>query len=386
MKVALDARWIFPEISGVGRYTEALIRHLPPMAPDIRFLLLFDRRELLERTLAETGADRAANLETRLVDSGVLSPRNQLHGPRLIRELGADLYHAPNYLFPVLAFPPNRTGPTACVVTVHDVIPLAFPDHAPRARKRRLFPIYKRLMREVGRRADQLLTVSEASRNDVLHHLHIPAHRAGRVQTIYNGVAPRYRPPSSPSSPHPPTLLFVGRMDPYKNLPAVIEALARLRAGPVPEARLRVIGPPDDRYPEAPQRARALGLDSAIDWIGYASDQDLLTAYQQADVFVLPSRYEGFGLPVIEAMACGTPVICGNGGSLPEVAGAAAIQVHPDDIHGLTDALTRVLTDPSLAAHMHTQGLDQARRFSWETTARQTLQAYRDTADSSGSG
>jgi alpha-1,3-rhamnosyl/mannosyltransferase len=384
MRVVLDARWIFPEISGIGRYTEALIRHLVPMAPEVAFVLLFDRPDLRERTLAATGIGNAANLETRLVDFGVLSVRNQIRGPGLLQGLGADVYHSPNYLIPLQAFPAGRRGRTACVVTIHDVIPLAFPDHAPRARKRRLFPIYKRLMREVGRRADLLLTVSAASRRDVIRHLHIPQASESAVRVIYNGVDPQYHPPTGATSPHPPTLLFVGRMDPYKNLVAVIEALAILRAGRVPDARLRVVGAPDHRYPDAPDRARRLGLDEAIDWIGYASDDELLRHYQEADVFALPSRYEGFGLPVIEAMACGTPVVCGNAGSLPEIAGDAAIQVDPDHIRGLADAIARILTDPATAAALRDRGLAQAARFSWHTCAQQTLQAYRDACARAG--
>ena len=386
MKVVIDARWIFPEISGIGRYTEALIQHLIPMAPEVHFILLFDRTDLLERTLDNAGIADAANLETRLVEFGVLSVRNQIQGPGLLRNLHADVYHSPNYLIPLLAFPPGRRGRTACVVTIHDVIPLAFPDHTPRARKRRLFPIYKRLMREVGRRADLMLTVSEASRRDVLKHLHIPPDRESAVRVVYNGVDPQYRPPDSPPPAHPPTLLFVGRMDPYKNLAALIEALAIVRAGPLPDARLRVVGPPDPRYPDAPERARRLGLDTAIDWIGYATSHDLVQFYQQADLFVLPSRYEGFGLPVIEAMASGTPVICGNAGSLPEVAGKAAIQVDPDDVTALANAITQVLTQPHTANTMRKLGLAQAAQFSWNTCARLTLQAYQSILPSPRSG
>ena len=380
MKVVIDARWIFAEISGIGLYIRELIRALARIDHDTRYTLLFRDAAIRERILADTGADEAPNFEACRVDDGVFSPAGQVRLPRLLRRMQPEVYHSPNYLVPLAAFPRSRRGPTGCVVTLHDAIPLAHPEHAPRSRKRRLFPVYRALMKEIGRRADMILTVSEASRGELIRHLGLPASRERDVVAIHNGVGEIYRPPARPAAPHPPTVLYVGRFDPYKNLVVLIEAMARVREQ-VPGARLRVIGPPDPRYPEAPQRAAALGLAEAVEWTGYTADAELVRAYQDADVLALPSRYEGFGLPVVEAMACGTPVVCGNRSSLPEVAGDAALLVDPDDAEALAGALTRVLTDPPLASRLAEAGLARAAAFTWSNCARQTLAVYRAVAE-----
>jgi alpha-1,3-rhamnosyl/mannosyltransferase len=410
MKVILDARWIFPEISGIGLYTQALISQLVALDSENEYVLLFDRPEVQERVRLDTGFGGAANFTGQLIPYDPLGPRNQLWGPGVLQGLRADVYHSPNYLIPLAAFPPARRR-LRCVVTLHDVIPLVFPDHAPRSRKRRWFLLYKALMSQVGRTADAIITVSQSSRRDVIHYLRLPPRQQGKVRVVYNGVAKRFQPvprssphlnhgappksssaalgtpPPSPQLPHAPrpsvsdrVILFVGRMDPYKNLVVLIEAFARLRDQGMRGIRLRIVGPRDPRYPEAEARAEGLGLARLIDWAGYVDGDRLVSEYQHADLFVLPSRYEGFGLPVLEAMACGVPVICSNTSSLPEVAGNAAIQVAPDDAAGLACAIRAVLEDPERAAGMREKGLRQAASFSWRQSAAETLQTYRDVA------
>jgi glycosyltransferase involved in cell wall biosynthesis len=289
-----------------------------------------------------------------------------------------DIFHSPNYMMPLPAFPRSRPGLTRCVVTIHDLIPLLFPQFTPKALKTRLFPIYKRLMVEVGARADTILTVSESSRRDVIEHLGIPAERHGDVIAVPNGVAPEYV-PSEKRKGAEKLILYVGRFDPYKNVTGLIEAFAKVRERSKTPVRLRIIGPADPRYPEAPARARQLGLDPFIAWDGYVSDEGLVKAYQNADVFVLLSFYEGFGLTVVEAMACGTPVVCSIRSSLPEDAGAAALMVDPGDTGQAADAIVRVLEDAKLAADLREKGVRQAARFTWTRTATMTLKVYEKT-------
>ena len=199
-----------------------------------------------------------------------------------------------------------------------------------------------------------------------------------RIAVAPDGVDARYAPGGEKPSARgaPPTVLYVGRRDPYKNLPGLVAAFARLvRDGGV-DARLRVVGPPDARYPEAEEAARRLGVAEHVEWTGYLDDAGLLRAYQDADVLALLSKYEGFGLPVAEAMACGTPVVCSNAASLPEVAGAAARLVAPDDVAGAAAALQDVLTNPAEAARLRAAGLEQARKFSWRAAAESMLRLY----------
>jgi glycosyltransferase involved in cell wall biosynthesis len=210
------------------------------------------------------------------------------------------------------------------------------------------------------------------------------------VLAIPLGVEPRFQPAARPdagaagwtpgNARAEQSILWVGRADPYKNLTGLIEAFASLRKQYRLSVELRIVGPKDRRYPEAARRAASLGIEDAVTWLGYLPDEELLSEYQHADVFVQPSWYEGFGLPVLEAFACGTPVICSNKGSLPEVSGGAALIVQPQDMIGLTEAMRRVLTDSRLARDMSARGLRQAQKFTWEATARMTLEAYQKAA------
>lgn len=379
MKIVIDARWIGDEISGIATYTLELIRELAHLDRENEYLLLFEHRHLADRTSEQTGFNAAPNMQAKHFPHGVFSVRSQWLLKSFLEEHEARLYHAPNFMIPLLAFPRRRAGRVRCVTTVHDVIPLALPDHAPRSRKSRLFPLYRALMREAGLRSDYILTVSEFSRQDVIRHLRIPADRADRVVCVPNGVNRDYRPAGHPRAPGPPLVLYVGRFDPYKNLVTLVEAFAAVHRER-PEARLLVVGPPDPRYPEPRNRARALGVDGAIRWNGYLDAAALRKAYQEADVLAVPSRYEGFGLPVLEAMACGTPVVCSRAASLPEVAGDAALLVEPGDARGLADAILRVLSDPLLAETLRHRGLARAHEFTWKRTAQETLDVYRRAA------
>lgn len=376
MRIALDARWIFEQISGIGCYTRELIRELAHVDRENEYLLLFEHRHLADRTQEETGFNAAPNMQVKRAPCGLFSPRNQTWLRAFLDEHGARVYHAPNYMIPFFRFPRGRAGHIRCVTTIHDMIPLALPNHAPRSRKTRLFPLYRRLMKEVGARSDFIITVSDFSRQDTIRHLGIPPARAGQVVRVYNGVHPMFHPAVTPIEPGPQEILYVGRFDPYKQLVTLVEAFAQLRNTGL-RARLRVIGPPDARYPEPHERARALGLDDAISWSGYISNEALRTAYQRASVFVLPSSYEGFGLPVLEAMACGTPVVCSNATSLPEVAGDAALLVEPGRPEPLAEAIRRALTDTVLADDLRHRGLHRAKTFTWKRAAQETVEVYR---------
>ncbi len=376
MRVGIDARWIFPEITGIGSYTQELIRHIAEVDREHEYVLFFQHESVRERTLAFAGiTEQNSRFSTQLVPYGPFSPVSQLVMRRILRRARLDLYHSTNFMFPLAAFPAQRIGRMICVVTIHDLIPLLFPEHTPKALKSRFHGVYKRVMKEVGRRADGIITVSESSRRDIIEHMAIPPNRADRVVAIHEAAAANYSPGATPQN-DPRIILYVGRMDPYKNVVGLVDSFARLlRTGDV-RARLRIIGPRDARYPQVEERIAAHQIESHIDWPGYVSGDELLAAYQQADVFVLPSYYEGFGLPVLEAMACGTPVICSNRASLPEVAGDAALIVDPDQPDALVAALRDVLTDRDTAQTLRVKGLHRAAQFSWQRTARETIACY----------
>ena len=385
MKIAIDARWIFKEISGIGNYTRQLLTQFGRIAPkETQFLIIFNDPQLKERTINETGLADAVNFEAQCLPWGVFSPQSQLRLPGYLKKEKVDIFHSPNYMIPLLAFPRGRASKIKCITTIHDLIPLIFPNHAPKSRKSRMFPLFKAIMNEVGRRSDAIITVSNASRRDILKQLHIPESQSDKVHTVYNGVSEMFTPAGTAdktnSSEAGQTLLYVGRADPYKNLETLIKALSIVRNTTELPVRLLLAGSPDPRYPGAENIAKELNLEEHVKWTGYLSDEELIETYRSADILVHPSRYEGFGLQIIEAMACGTPVVCSNGGSLPEVAGEAAIQVDPDDAAGFAAAITKVLTQPEAAANMRKKGFKQAADFTWKNAARKILAVYNNVA------
>ncbi len=380
LRIVIDARWIFPRLSGIGLYTRELITRLARLDVEDDFILLFDHPVVADRIRREADLDSCDRVRVRRIDYGAFHPATQFRLPRLLAELGADVYHAPNYVIPYRAFPKRGRRKTACVVTLHDLIPYCHPEYTPRARKRWLGPVFRRMVRETARRSNRIIVPSRATADDVRVHLFAGDAPENRIRVIPEGVDVRFRPGKEPGDPGPPEILYVGRHDPYKNVSLLIDAFSRVRRR-IPDVRLRLVGEHDPRYPEAINRIAALGLESCVIHEGYADNHALVRAYRGASVLAHPSRCEGFGLTVVEAMACGTPVVCSRAGSLPEVVGDAAICVETDSLQDLTEALIRVLSDKDLAARLRSAGLARARAFSWPSAARATLDVYRAAAE-----
>ena len=374
-RIAVDARWVFRELSGIGRYTLGLLRELGEIGGAFHFLVLVrdaERRAFIAR---EAGLADRANFEFAELPHGVFSPLGQFAAARLLRERMVDIYHSTNFMIPLPAFPRHRPHAIRCVCNIHDLIPLVHPEFTPRALKTRFYPVYKALMHQIARRVDTVVTGSESARRDIVRLLGIPGER---IVVAPDGVAAHYGPAGEKPSARggPKTVLYVGRSDPYKNLPGLVAVFARLVRETGMDVRLRIVGSPDARYPEAGEAARRLGVADRVEWSGYLDEAGLLKAYQEADVLALLSRYEGFGLPVLEAMACGTPVVCSDAASLPEVVGGAAWLVNPDDQAEAVAALREVLTNPAAAERLRTAGLERARQFTWQAAAAAVLRVY----------
>jgi glycosyltransferase involved in cell wall biosynthesis len=171
-------------------------------------------------------------------------------------------------------------------------------------------------------------------------------------------------------------VLYVGNIKPHKNLVRLIEAFSALRSGGLDDVKLLIIGDEISKLPALRRAVHQYKLHKHVRFLGYVDDETLSILYRLAAVFVFPSLYEGFGLPPLEAMACGTPVVTSNLSSLPEVTGGAAILVDPYDVESIVDGIRRVLDDPALAAEMRLKGRVRARQFSWEESVRKTRQVY----------
>lgn len=266
--------------------------------------------------------------------------------------------------------------PCPTVVTIHDLAYMRYPEVHPRGRRMYL-TLFTRL---TLRRARAVVAVSAYTRGEVIRLLGVPPER---VHVIYEGVDADFRPlppeqvaafrrqRSLPSR----YLLYVGNLEPRKNLPRLIQAFARI--GPEVELSLVLVGAKGWGYDAIYRQVAELDLSKRVLFPGFVPREELPLWYNGAEVLVYPSLYEGFGLPPLEAMACGTPVLTSTASSLPEVVGEAGLQVRPDDVEGLATALRRLTTDRELQAELRRRGMQQARRFSWDQMARETADLYR---------
>ncbi|MCY3899696.1 MAG: glycosyltransferase family 1 protein [Caldilineaceae bacterium] len=373
----LDARTATPHFPGIGRYVTNLASALAPQ------LTAGEELTFLESPSANPADASAPVLQvegaSHLAGESITAPatpfdiRQQWRIPSLLKQLRADneaLYHSPYYLMPY------RTGlPT--LLTFYDVIPLKFPKSV--STRARLF--FRLAATLALRAADRVVVISHAARSDLLRFFSIPASKT-TVTPLAAGACYRPQPSAEiarirhqfrlPES----FLLYLGINKPHKNLPALVDAYAQTASPHMPP--LVIAGAWDNRYPQPKQHAARRQLGDAVRFLGPVDERDLPALYSAATLFVFPSLYEGFGLPVLEAMACGTPVACSSTPGLTEVAGDAALYFDPLSVTGIRDAMVELIDDGRQRARRAEQGLTRASRYSWQATAAATLRCYRE--------
>ena len=366
MKIAIDARkW---RDYGIGTYVRNLVRHLARLDPDSTYFLLCDQTD------AATLRDLAENFVPVIDSSGGYTVREQLSIPLHLRRLGVDLFHSPHYVAPVIGLVPT-------VVTIHDCIHLLFPQYlASRFANRYAHFMIGRAVRKSAR----VLTVSEASRHDIIRFF--PEADPDRISVIPNAIDPsvledpgeeerrrvreRYQIGSR-------FVLYAGNIKPHKNLERLIDAFGRLkREDGFADLTLLIIGDEINRYPSLRRRVVAAGVREDVRFFGFVPDRTLSALYRMASVFAFPSLYEGFGLPPLEAMACGTPVVTSRLSSLPEVVGDAALLVDPYSVEEIARAMGRLLVDDALRDTLIERGYQRAKMFSWERSVRAIHETY----------
>ncbi len=368
MRVAIDTRKLHD--FGIGTYVRNLVRFLARLDHDNEYVLIC-RPE-------DTDAPETAGPNFRpLVDlSANYSVREQFSIPLALRRERVDLFHAPHYVIS-----PFITCPV--VVTIHDCIHLRFPQYLP---NRGAYTYARMFLTLAARKATRVLTVSEASKQDILHYLGAPA---SQVEVIYNGLDERFAaPPSADDITRTrdrylldsPFVLYAGNIKPHKNLDRLIEAFAIVKRRHAGDLKLLIIGDQISRYPNLRRLVHRHQLHQHVRFLGFVPDATLAVLYRLASVFVFPSLYEGFGLPPLEAMAAGAPVVTSSVSSLPEVVGDAALLIDPLDPQAIADAIGRVLGDPALRADLIRKGQARVKAFSWEQSIARIHDVYGEVA------
>jgi glycosyltransferase involved in cell wall biosynthesis len=365
VRIAIDVRKLHD--FGIGTYVRNLVRGLARAGDDDTYALLCRPGD------AAFVASLGPRFEALVEDARPYSLREQISVPLAIRRARVDLFHAPHY-----AVPPLARGPF--VVTIHDCIHLRFPQYLP---SRAAYYYARTMMTMAARRAGRVLTGSQASKEDILHFLKVPA---DKVEVIHHAIDERLA--ATPTAGEiarvrerflltSPFILYAGNIKPHKNVDRLIEAFAIVRRRGVEDVKLLIIGDEISRHPNLRRLVHRYRLHQYVRFLGFVPDETLAVLYRLASAFVFPSLCEGFGLPPLEAMAAGTPVITSNVSSLPEVVGDAALLIDPLDAGAIADATVRVLCDATLRADLSRRGLERAKQFSWERSVARTRDAYR---------
>ncbi len=374
MRIGIEAKVLTSRPSGIGRYAINLVRSLLKTLPeeDHTFeIVLFTgpqtARSVLD-TLTGSYREHFCAMQSSLL-------RSLFSLPYGIVQHKINVFHGLDHVgLPLFV----KHG--IYVITVHDVIPLLFPQ---------LFTLKHRLivragLARVAQQADMVIVPSYAVQQDVQQYLHIDA---DRVVVIPEGCEPRFRPLTQPEYLRsvrtkyglPPLyILCLGTLEPRKNITTLLHAFARFRSTlhGEPVLHLVVAGARGWREQAIFQTVQRLGLEQAVRFPGFIDDEDLPAVYGGALCFVFPSLYEGFGLPILVAMGCGTPVITSNVAAIPEVAGDAALLIDPQDVEGIAAAMSVLVHNDTLRERLRQKGFVQAQQFSWETTAQKTLDLY----------
>jgi len=353
----------FARHSGIGRYTQELVKALSRIDRDNDYILITS--SLPEIPFPENFLVEDERLRFKFIHR----KWGFLFGKRLFRDI--DVFH----------FPDNDvwySKYTKTVVTLHDIIPLHFPDnffHSQSEMRK-----YLSHLKFIAKNSDRIITVSQFSREDIIKHLYVPPEK---VQVVYNGVSNEFLDYSIDKQENKREgLLFVGALDFRKNVSVIIRALRLLIDKGFSDQRLKIVGKERGKgyLKKLKNEISSLNLETKVEFISYLSDKKLQEIYRRAKVFLFPSLVEGFGLPVLEAMASGTPVVASNIPVLQEITGGNAYLVDAHDESGFAEAIGSLLKDENIYRDFQRKGWDWAKNFSWENAAKETLQIYKEVA------
>lgn len=369
MRIAIDARKL--RDFGIGTYIRNILIELSRLDRTTEYVVLCRPDDV--------GSGDVLGQNFRMVPetAATYSIAEQFKIPLSLARERVRLVHEPHYVLP----PMIRCR---SVVTIHDCIHLMFPQYLPG----RLAYVYaKGSMWAATRKADRILTVSEASKRDILRFFDVPPEK---VVVIYNAIDERFLAPANAAHMalvrqryqlDAPFVLYVGNIKPHKNIERLIDAFGRARAECGDGLKLVIIGDEILKYPALRQSVHKHKLDKHVRFLGFQPMETLAAFYRLARAFVFPSLYEGFGLPALEAMACGCPVVTSDVSSLPEVAGGAALLVDPYDADAIARGIVQAVTDEPLRADLIVRGQERARSFSWAQSVKKIHEIYMEVAE-----
>jgi len=376
VKIAIDIRRIGS--FGIGTYIRNVVRTLAQFDAGHRYVLIGQ----------PNGFEEIGPLPSNFLMESFPYPesssRSYFQFQQVVRLYSFDLVHVPHLFW--------RPRNLACpyVVTVHDLLTYMQP-RPDRSHFRRLVRNY--LTRRALQRAARICAVSDFTKHDIMRLFHIPEEN---IEVLYNAIDERFRRGHATAADHQfiaeryqvnyPFLLYAGNIKPHKNIVRIIEAFSALKAelkkeGKFPDLKLIIIGDELSKHPDLRRTVIKSGVQHDVRFLGFVPIEVLRIFYDAAKIFVFPSLYEGFGLPPLEAMAHGTPVVTSNVSSLPEVVGNAAVLVNPENVFDIMRALHRVLLDQPLRERLKQRGYEQAQRFSWEASVARLLEIYQEVAD-----
>ncbi len=365
--IAIDARKALD--FGIGTYIRMLIKHLALLDKSNRYYLITDSSQD-----NKIFGDLPENFILHPVNVKPYSFKELTLFSVTLKQLGADLYHATHYSTPLFIF-------TKFVVTIHDIIHLLFPHFLPS----QVAYYYARfiIQRNITR-SDRVIAVSATTKQDLITHMNC---NQDKIRVIYNGVEDIFFKEYSTEESHRwletlgikrPYILFVGNAKPHKNVDMILRAYAQALSIMNFEESMVLVGGFEQSLPRIKALSKALGIEERINVVGYVASEALPHIYRKATLLFYPSLYEGFGLPLLEAMACGTPVITSNLSALRELGEGVAKLVNPLDISEMARALVELLGNLNLRVQMSKEGKERALEFKWEKVASKTLNLYKE--------
>ncbi len=373
MRIGIDARAIYKNLDGIGRYSLNLIRALAKIDHENEYIIF--RNCIFDETIVNS-----PNFREVRIGFPALSLRTSFYLGRLVKKENVDIFHSLFFIAPLW-------GINNLIVTVHDLMALNFPGFFSGRNfiaSKYAYLFHKYMIPRTVSRSKKLIAVSNNTKNDLERSFGL---NSDRVSVIHEAADPSFRKIEDTETLEtyrrkeqlPENfILYVGNTKPYKNIRTLLEAFKLLKATLDTDCSLVIAGKRDRFYPSTLQTINELDLLPHVKFFDNFTEKELPLLYNLAKLFVFPSYYEGFGLPPLESISCGTPVIASNSTSLPEVLGNSAILVKPNNVNGFAKAIKDVLTDEGLRKQMSQKGITQSNKFSWEKTAKETLNVYKE--------